>query len=142
MARFAFIAVGLVAVVALVPACKKDDPPPVTPAPSAQPYGQPGDPNQYPPQPGQPGYQPQPGQPGYPGEPGQPGAPAPGQMAVPGPTALACQNDSQCMTHRCNLQYQKCAFPCQSDADCIQGTTCFLAGGALAACMPKPPGAQ
>lgn len=133
MARFAFVAVGLVAVVALAPACKKDEPPPVAPAPSAQPYGQPGQPGQYPPQPGQPGYQP---------PAGQPGAAAPGQMAVPGPTALACQNDSQCVTHKCNLQYQKCAFPCQSDNDCIQGTTCMLALGAAAACVPKAPGAQ
>lgn len=143
MARISLAALGVVSVVALVVACKKDEPPPVAPAPSAQPYGQP--PPGYA-QPGQPGYQPQP-QPGYPPQPqpqpGQPGtAPAPGQMAVPGPTALACQNDSQCMTHRCNLQYQKCAFPCQSDADCIQGATCFVAGGPAAACLPKPPGAQ
>jgi hypothetical protein len=134
--------VGVVSVIALASACKKDDPPPAAPAPSAQPYAQPGQPG-YPPQPGQPGYQPQPGQPGYQPQPGQPGAaPAPGQMATPGPTALACQNDSQCMTHRCNLQFQKCAFPCQSDADCIQGTTCFVAAGPAAACLPKPPGAQ
>jgi hypothetical protein len=61
-------------------------------------------------------------------------------MAVPGPAALPCQNDGQCMTHRCNTQYGKCAFPCQSDADCIQGATCFTGGGAMAACIPKPPG--
>ena len=144
MARISLAAFGVVSVVALVVACKKDEPPPVAPAPSAQPYGQPGQPG-YPQQPGQPGYPQQPGQPGYPQQPqpGQPGtAPAPGQMATPGPTALACQNDSQCMTHKCNLQYQKCAFPCVSDADCIQGTTCFVAGGPAAACLPKPPGAQ
>ena len=138
MARISLCAVGIVSAVALVVACKKDEPPPVAPAPSAQPYGQPGQPG-YPPQPGQPGYE-QPGQQGYPQQ--QPGAPAPGQMATPGPTALACQNDSQCMTHRCNMQYQKCAFPCLSDADCIQGATCFVAGGPAAACLPKPPGAQ
>jgi hypothetical protein len=139
MARISFAALGVVSVVALVDACKKDEPPPVAPAPSAQPYGQP--------QPGQPGYQQgypaQPGQPGYQPQPGQPGAaPVAGQMATPGPTALACQNDSQCMTHRCNMQYQKCAFPCVSDADCIQGASCFVAGGPAAACLPKPPGAQ
>lgn len=135
MARISSVVVGVVSVVALVAACKKDDPPAVAPAPSAQPYQ---------PQPGQPGYQPQPGQPGYQTQPqpGQPGATTPGQMATPGPTALACQNDSQCMTHRCNLQYQKCAFPCVSDADCIQGASCFVAGGPAAACLPKPPGAQ
>ncbi len=134
MRRILGAVVGVVAVVSLSAACKKDDPPPAAPAPSAQPYAQP--------QPGQPGYQPQPGQPGY-GQPQpQPTQPVPGQMATPGPTALACQNDSQCMTHRCNLQYQKCAFPCVSDADCIQGASCFVAGGPAAACLPKPPGAQ
>ena len=61
-------------------------------------------------------------------------------MATPGPTALPCQSDSSCMTHRCNMQFGKCAFPCLSDADCIQGSTCFVGGGALAACIPKPPG--
>jgi hypothetical protein len=130
---------GVVGVVTVSVACSKDPPPPTAPVASAQPmYGQP--------PPGQPGMQPgmqpgaQPGQP-MPGQPmpGQP--PAAGQMAVPGPTALACQNDSQCMTHRCNTQYGKCAFPCQSDADCIQGSTCFVAGGPVAACLPKPPGA-
>ena len=133
MARISLAAVGVVSVVALVAACKKDEPPPAAPAPSAQPYGQPGYPQQ-------PGYDQQ----GYPQQQQQQQqpAPAPGQMATPGPTALACQNDSQCMTHRCNLQYQKCAFPCLSAADCIQGTTWFVAGGPAAACLPKPPGAQ
>src|SRR4051812_26050445 len=42
-----------------------------------------------------------------------------GAMAVPGPAALPCSNDSMCMTHRCNLQYGKCSFPCESDSDCI-----------------------
>ncbi len=135
MTRFALPFVGLVSVIALSAACKKDEPPPVAPVASAQPYGQPG----YPSQPGQPGYG-QPGQPGQPGYP-QPGQPQAGQMSTPGPTALACQNDSQCMTHRCNLQFQKCAFPCQSDADCIQGTACMVALGPAAACLPKPPGA-
>jgi hypothetical protein len=138
------VVVCAVTLVALVAACKKDDPPPA--------YGQPGyvppagqQPGAYPQQPGaypqQPGAYPQ--QPGaYPQQPGaQPGvAPAGGQMATPGPTALPCQNDSSCMTHRCNTQFGKCAFPCVSDADCIQGSSCFVAGGALAACIPKPPG--
>jgi hypothetical protein len=117
-------------------ACSKDQPPAQQPVASAQPgYGPP--PQGYPQQ----GYPQQPGmQPGAPQT--QPMGPVPGQMAVPGPTALACQNDSQCMTHRCNTQYGKCAFPCQSDADCIQGATCFVAGGPAAACLPKPPGAQ
>src|SRR5262245_62019090 len=126
MNRISAVFVAGVSLVALSVACSKDPPPAQSPA---QPnYAQP-----------PPGYQqPPPGQP----PPGQPAPPAPGQMSTPGPTALACQNDSQCMTHRCNTQYQKCAFPCQSDADCIQGTACFVAGGPVAACMPKPPGAQ
>ena len=83
-------------------------------------------------QPGQPGYvAPQPGQPGY-------IAPAPQGMAVPGPQALACQADSQCLTHRCNTQYGKCAFPCASDVDCNPGAYCFR--GPVPACLPKAPG--
>ena len=69
-----------------------------------------------------------------------PTGPVAGQMATPGPTALPCQNDAQCMTHRCNTQYGKCAFPCASDTDCIQGATCMGAGSALAACFPKQAG--
>ena len=137
--------VGVVTVAALMAACaKKDEVPPANQAGYGQAgYGQPqqGYPQQGYPQQGypqqQPGAYPQ-QQPG--GYPQQPGAPAGGAMAVPGPTALPCQNDSSCMTHRCNTQYGKCAFPCQTDGDCIQGSTCFVAGGALAACIPKPPG--
>ena len=135
MRRISAVVVGVVSVVAVTAACgKKDETPPANaPAGSAQPYGQPyGQPGY-----GQPGYgQPQPGYP----QPGQPGAPAGGAMSVPGPMALPCQNDSQCMTHRCNTQYGKCAYPCQSDADCVQGSSCFTGGGALATCIPKPPG--
>ena len=64
-------------------------------------------------------------------------APAPagsGQMAVPGPIAFQCQNDVPCGTHHCNLQYGKCAFPCQSAVDCIAPNQC-LAGF----CAPVPP---
>ena len=49
---------------------------------------------------------------------------APGQMAVPGPAALACTNDLPCITHHCNLQYGKCAFPCQSNNDCLAPNVC------------------
>lgn len=143
MRKISPVVVGFVAVAGLVVACKKDDVPPAnqagyqagygTPQPGAYPQQQPG---AYPQQ--QPGAYPQ-QQPGaYPQQ--QPMAPAGGAMAVPGPTALPCQSDSSCMTHKCNVQYGKCAFPCQTDADCIQGSTCFTAGGALAACIPKPPG--
>jgi hypothetical protein len=126
----AVLVMGVVSMVALSVACSKDPPPAQAPVASAQPmYGQPPPP---PPQ-GQPGMQP--------GQPGQPGAPVAGQLATPGPTALSCQNDSQCMTHRCNTQFGKCAFPCVSDTDCIQGSACFVAGGPAAMCVPKPPGA-
>lgn len=137
MARISLCALGVASVVglALVAGCSKDEPPPATPVATQQPYGQQPGATGYPQQ----GYPAQPGQPGYPAQPGAAGAP--GQLATPGPTALACQNDSQCLTHKCNLQYQKCAFPCVSDTDCIQGSTCMTALGAAAACVPKAPGA-
>jgi hypothetical protein len=47
-----------------------------------------------------------------------------GAMAVPGPLAFQCQNDVPCGTHHCNVQYGKCAFPCQSAADCISPAQC------------------
>src|SRR5579871_6047677 len=79
---------------------------------------------QYPP----PGY----GQPqGAPGQYPAPTATSPtappaatGQMATPGPLAFQCQNDVPCGTHHCNMQYQKCAFPCASAVDCISPNTC------------------
>jgi len=148
MRKISSVVVGIVTVAALVVACgKKDETPPAAYGQAG--YGQPGQqpgqqPGAYPQQqPGaypqqQPGAYPQQQPGGYPQQ--QPGVAPQGQMATPGPTALPCQNDSSCMTHRCNTQYGKCAFPCLSDADCIQGSTCFVAGGALAACIPKPPG--
>jgi hypothetical protein len=64
-----------------------------------------------------------------------PTAPAPtGAMAVPGPLALPCQNDLSCGTHHCNTQYGKCAFPCQSPADCLSPNQC-MAG----LCVPSVP---
>ena len=110
---------GAVSLVVLsLMACSKNDPPPaqpivMQPAPAATP------------QPGQPGYQP----PGY-----QPAPPQPGQLSTPGPTAMACANDGQCMLHHCNMQFQKCAFPCVTDTDCIQGAHCLTALGPLAIC--------
>jgi hypothetical protein len=70
--------------------------------------------------------------------PPQPQQPAQAQLATPGPTALACQNDAPCMTHKCNLQYGKCAFPCETDNDCTAGNYCFK--GPIPACLPRPPG--
>ena len=131
----------VVAVPIVVIACKKDDaaPQPTTPTayPSGSAYGAYGQqpPAGYPQQTGPQGTYPQ-------ATATAPAAtpPVPGQLAVPGPAALPCSNDSMCMTHKCNTQFGKCAFPCLSDADCIQGSSCFVAGGALAACIPKPPG--
>jgi hypothetical protein len=62
-----------------------------------------------------------------------------GAEGVPGPLALPCKTDAECMTHRCNLRYGKCAFPCQSDRDCISGATCFTGAGAMSTCIPKSP---
>lgn len=61
-------------------------------------------------------------------------APAPttaGTMSQPSPMALPCTADANCLTHRCNTQFGKCAWPCQSDADCNPGNRCM--GGA---CVP------
>lgn len=123
MRRISYVVVGVVSIVVPLLACKKDTPPPATPTTASV----------------APSYGPAPSGSWAP-QPGVSASGVPGQLGVPGPAALPCQNDSQCMTHRCNPQYQKCVFPCQSDADCIQGATCFLGGGALAACIPKPPG--
>jgi hypothetical protein len=109
-------------------ACKKKDeqPPPQQPmyAPQA------------------PGVQPAPGQPA-PAQPAPPpvqpaptAAPAPaptaaGTLSQPSPMALPCTADANCLTHRCNTQFGKCAWPCQSDTDCNPGNRCM--GGA---CVP------
>jgi hypothetical protein len=61
-------------------------------------------------------------------------APAPtaaGTLSTPSPMALPCTADANCLTHRCNTQVGKCAWPCQSDTDCNPGNRCM--GGA---CIP------
>jgi len=60
-------------------------------------------------------------------------------MAVPGPQALACTNDAPCMSHKCNVQYGKCAFPCETDFDCQPSFGC-IKSPLGAACLPKMPG--
>jgi hypothetical protein len=98
--------------------------------------------NGYPPGQTPPGYPPATATayPGYPPPTAQPTAmpaPAPtgsGTMAVPGPIAFTCKDDVPCGTHHCNLQYGKCAFPCQSVADCLAPNSC-VAG----LCVPAPP---
>ena len=57
-----------------------------------------------------------------------------GQMAVPGPVAFQCTNDVPCGTHHCNVQYGKCAFPCQTAADCISPNSCMMG-----LCVPQMP---
>ncbi len=63
----------------------------------------------------------------------QPGAPGPA-MAAPGAFATPCQSDAQCGTHKCNGTYGKCAFPCQTQADCNGGAACLWAGNPVATC--------
>ena len=74
-------------------------------------------------------------------EPDSAGSTAPplSRATPPGPMALPCTSDTHCMTHRCNVRYGKCAFPCHGDVDCVPGTQCFVAAGAMATCIPKPP---
>ena len=112
-------------------ACKSEEQPPPQYPPQQQPYGaQPYGAQPY-------GTQPQP----YGAAPAATPAPAPvapapaaaptGQMSQPSPMAFACQSDAQCLTHRCNTQFGKCAWPCQTDVDCVSGNRC-QAG----ACIP------
>jgi hypothetical protein len=132
--------VGVASVFVVVAACQ----------PKTQDGGMP--PNGVPPT-GYPGYPPGQMPPGAaPGQPPMTGYPAPGTtvptaapgtspmpagsgpMAVPGPIAFTCNDDVPCGTHHCNLQYKKCAFPCQSAVDCLSPNSC-MAG----LCVPMPP---
>jgi len=53
-------------------------------------------------------------------------------LSQPNPLALPCSTDAQCLTHRCNVAAGKCAWPCQSDNDCIPGNACIAP-----TCLPK-----
>ena len=53
-------------------------------------------------------------------------------LSTPNPLALPCTVDANCLTHRCNVAAQKCAWPCQSDNDCLPGNTCITP-----TCLPK-----
>ena len=153
-----FATVSVVTFCILAMACKSSSTPttPATPTAGAAPGQypqqgaypqQPGYPQQgaapqgYPPgtaaptgqYPQQPGYAAPTGAPGVVAQPGAPGAPAAAPMATPGPLALPCQNDQSCGLAHCNTQYGKCAFPCQSAADCIQGASCNTMTGF---CLP------
>src|SRR6188474_2491266 len=109
LARLARLARGLVLVTWLVPAActKHSDPPPASPPPGA-PVTQ------------APGY----GDGTTPllaASPASPGAATGGPLSTPNPLALPCTADANCLTHRCNVAAQKCAWPCQTDNDCMPG---------------------
>jgi hypothetical protein len=55
-----------------------------------------------------------------------------GALSQPGPLALPCQSDAQCLTHHCNVAAGKCAWPCQTDNDCMPGNRCIAP-----TCLPK-----
>jgi hypothetical protein len=111
--------------------CKKEDetPPPQTAYPQ-QPYGQPA-----------------PAATPYPTAtaPAPTAGPAPtatqpapaGTMSQPSPMALPCTADANCLTHRCNTQFGKCAWPCQGPADCIPGNNC-MGGACVPGAAPAP----
>jgi len=135
--------IGAVAIcfVTVAAACKKEDDAAQPAAPQGQygpqgqypqgqyPQGQPPPQGQYPQGQYPQGQYPQPAPPGA--SPTPPAPAQPGQMATPGALAFPCQNDSACGLARCNTQYQKCAFPCQSAVDCIQGARCPQTGFCL-----------
>jgi hypothetical protein len=67
--------------------------------------------------------------------PGPTAAPAAGvaaPLSTPNPLALGCTVDAHCLTHRCNVAAQKCAWPCQTDNDCMPGNACIKP-----TCLPK-----
>ena len=59
-------------------------------------------------------------------------APPAGTLSQPNPLALPCASDAQCLTHRCNTAFGKCAWPCQTDRDCSAGSVCIAP-----TCLPK-----
>ncbi|HWZ88559.1 MAG TPA: hypothetical protein VNW92_06910 [Polyangiaceae bacterium] len=128
MLRSSYIA--LAGLVLIVSACAKDDtPPPAAPAPYTAP-GQPAAASPYP-QPAVAAATPAPAAP-LPAP--AAGAPATGgTMATPNAFALPCQNDQSCGFAKCNVQFQKCAFPCQSAVDCAAGANCNTVTGL---CLP------
>ncbi len=56
-------------------------------------------------------------------------------LANPGPTANPCSRDDECITHKCNAAFHRCAFPCVSDRDCIAGNYCYTS--IVAVCLPR-----
>jgi len=121
----------LVGLVSIVSGCAKDnDTPAAAPAPYAPPAAAPVAAAQ--PQPAviaAPAAAPA----AVPAAPAAAPAAAGGTMATPNAFALPCQNDQSCGFARCNLQFQKCAFPCASAVDCAAGATCNTMTGL---CLP------
>src|SRR6478736_2415182 len=66
-----------------------------------------------------------------------PGAAPAGTMATPNAFALPCTSDASCGLGRCNVQFQKCAFPCAGPVDCAAGATCNTMTGL---CLPGTTG--
>jgi hypothetical protein len=56
-------------------------------------------------------------------------------LANPGPTSNPCTRDDECITHRCNPAFHRCAFPCVSDRDCTTGNYCYTS--VVAVCLPR-----
>lgn len=61
-------------------------------------------------------------------------------LANPGPTSNPCTRDDECITHRCNPAFHRCAFPCVSDRDCTAGNYCYTS--VVAVCLPRSEGAS
>lgn len=115
--------IAFAGLVSLVAACAKDSEPAAAPQ---QPYVQPA-PTVAQPQPVVTAATPQPVA-------TTPVAAAPaGTMATPGPLALPCTSDASCGLARCNVQFQKCAYPCASAVDCAAGAACNTLTGL---CLP------
>jgi hypothetical protein len=112
------------AAVALPLACKKDEQPPAQPPPTYQPAPAPA------PAPAPVATQPAPAP--TVAQPAPTTAQPGGALSQPSPMALPCTSDAACLTHKCNTQFAKCAWPCQTDNDCNPGNHC-MAG----ACVPK-----
>jgi hypothetical protein len=122
--------IALVGVGSLVVACgKENDPPPAAPAPVAP------APTLAQPQPAVTAATPAPVVTAPPPAAAPaPGAAAPaGTMATPNAFALPCTSDASCGLGRCNVQFQKCAFPCAGPVDCAAGATCNTMTGL---CLP------
>jgi hypothetical protein len=135
-ALFTTMSLGLCTLV-LASGCKKEDdqPPPNTAAyPQQQPYQQGGyqqqQPGAYPQQ--QPGAYPQQQPATYPQATPTAQPTAAGASPQPNALATACRSDADCIGARCNLQAQKCQFPCGSNNDCQTGWACTLG-----ACAPN-----